>query len=134
MRNKQLEVTLWSITLVSLTFLGLLAWWGSRQQSIPMQPPRTPVVTDISAVPYDCTAHLTDLATGEEWAVPAPCHRPADGVCVRTGGSGPAFRAWAEPCTLLITTPTPVGCTNSISVRISEDGSVTSWCAGEVNN
>lgn len=76
MKRDPLVVSLWSMVVGGLVILGLLAWWYSRQQSTPMQP----------------------------------------------------------PCTPLITTPTTVGCTGSISFRIEEDGSVTSWCAGEVNN
>lgn len=75
MKLKSLETALVAMIVGCLIALGLLAWWDSRQQSTPMQPPRTP----------------------------------------------------------LITTPTTVGCTGSISVRIEEDGSVTSWCAEEVN-
>jgi hypothetical protein len=73
MKGKALEITLWTTLIGSLIGLAFIAW---RQQSTPMQPPRTP----------------------------------------------------------LISTPTTVGCTGSISFRIEEDGSVTSWCEGEVNN
>lgn len=76
MKLKSLETLAIVLVAAGLIFSSLLFWWGFRQQSTPMQPPRTP----------------------------------------------------------LITTPTTVGCTGSISFRIEEDGSVTSWCEGEVNN
>ena len=126
MKGKGLETTLWSILIVSLAILGWLAW---RYPDAPVQPPRTPVVIVISAIPYDCTASLTDLATGEEWEVPSPCHRPADGICVRTGGSGTAFRAWASPCT-----PAElVGCDGAVTVKVTDDG-ITASCVPDSGN
>ena len=88
-----------------------------------------PTVVDYASVPYDCTASITDLGTGEEWEVPSPCHRPADGICVRTGGSGTAFRAWASPCT-----PAElVGCDGAVTVKVTDDG-ITASCVPDSGN
>ena len=126
MKLRSVKTLCWSLIAAGIAVLAALIM---LYPDAPIQPPRTPVVTDISAVPYDCTSHLTDLATGEEWAVPAPCHRPVDGVCVRTGGSGPAFRAWAEPCT-----PAElVGCVGAVTVTITAGG-VTASCVPDSGN
>ena len=95
---------------------ALLAGCGSRTPA----PASTPV-TDHAAVPYDCVASITDLSTGKEWEIPAPCHDPDNGICLRVEGSGTVFRAWAEPCT-----PAELfGCVGAATVRITDSGPVT---------
>lgn len=85
--------------------------------------PPVSTVVDYAAVPYDCVASLTDLSTGEDWEVPSPCHNPAEGVCVRSGGSGDSFRAWAGPCTVAEL----AGCEGAITVEVTDKG-VKSSC------
>lgn len=89
----------------------------------------TPTTIDYATVAYDCTASITDLTTGEEWEVPSPCHRPAENVCVRTGGSGAAFHAWAEPCTAADF----AGCTGAVTVKVTANG-VTASCVPDSGN
>jgi hypothetical protein len=92
----------------------LLAVTGCASSTTPDDPAGT---TTVPAPAYDCVASITDLTSGRSAEVPAPCHDPANGVCVRTDGTVDTFRAWAEPCSVV------TGCDNGqITVRIENNG------------